>query len=140
MCEIVINNTTVLEHGIHCQYQYVKEADKRADNTLHSNHLRPCLTCNTGSFAENDRVIGRGDVEGCRAGVGAERFAVLVGVFIEGVEVLAVSNNRPVLEGERSVRMEFLSGLRSLKCCRGKSDIIKASFKTIHIPALLSRN
>ncbi len=103
--EIVINDTTILEYGIHCQYQYVKirdtiGADNRAGNTLQWNHLRTCLARTTGSFSENDRIVSRGDIEGCREGVGAERFAVLVGVFIEGVEVLAVGNDRPVSEGE----------------------------------------
>lgn len=114
---------------------------KRADNTLQCNHLRPCLVRITGSFSENDRIIDRGDIEGCREGVGwAERFAVLVGVFIGGAEILAVGNDRPVLEGEPSTRKGFLSGLRSLKCCQGTSDVIRASLRNMHIPAPLSRN
>lgn len=98
--------------------------------TLQSNHLRPCLARTTESFSENDRVIDRGEIEGCREGVdGAERFAVLVGVlFIEGAEVLAVGNDRPMLEDERSVRKGFLSGLRSLKCCQEKKISLYQGF------------
>ena len=83
-------------------------AYKRADNTVHNGHLRPCLARIAGSFAfaEENRVIGRGDIDG-RRGAGFERFAAFVGVIVEDVEVLAVASVRPVFESRRYGRTEF---------------------------------
>lgn len=81
--------------------------------------FQPYLGRTTGPFAKDDRFIGRGDIEDCRAGVGAERFIALVGVLVYVVEVRATTEDRRAFEGERSMGTEFRSRLRSLKCCEG---------------------